>query len=208
MLGSSGTKGLPKLVVFAHWFRPRFRWLVVQTHAHDANQKEPSKCNDMEQKQLAPVVMDQHYFQAADASRSACQLQCLVATRSKIRWTIETYRADGQRSTRGGACVKVCFSPSAGTESFSLDDGRDGTYSIRSLIGFTHPGCRWMVVLVNGQHVRGSPFVITVCDARHDIVESLCLAWKHLPPMAQMTIVEYVGPELLLANRQAVKFIV
>lgn len=166
-----------------------------------------AECHDCQQGEgVAPptvstFVLPRNYFDPVQASRCVCDVPCLISIKTAIHWKVVTFRADGQRQTRGGACVTVGFSPDCDRDSFWRHDNRDGTYSIRSRTGFRFPGHRWLVIQVNGEHIAGSPFVITLGDAPTETLQEYCRALQTLPGRARVMVFDYLGVELLRAKR-------
>jgi len=80
----------------------------------------------------------------------------------KVKFTITTYSRSGSHCTKGGSKILLQFeSTSVEVTAAQVVDNNDGTY-MASFVA-TKSGEVKMLVSINGEQIKGSPFVFSVC---------------------------------------------
>ncbi|XP_065908094.1 E3 ubiquitin-protein ligase TRIM71-like [Dysidea avara] len=80
----------------------------------------------------------------------------------KVQFVIKTYSCSGSRCTKGGSKILLQFeSVSVEVTAAQVVDNDDGSY-IASFVA-TKPGKLKIIVSINGEQIKGSPFIISVC---------------------------------------------
>jgi len=83
----------------------------------------------------------------------------------EVSFSITTKYCNGHRCSRGGDQVTVHLKPTTGktaTTAAQVRDNNDGSYTV--FFTAQKPGAAKLLVSINGQKIKGSPFNIMICD--------------------------------------------
>ena len=120
-----------------------------------------------EYQNLIPQFANVFYGNADPFSSVTENIPSLVYVNTDLKFTITTKNAQGHFCPNGGSKIiaQVQLSSTGGVIPVAIKDNKDGSYSASFVAKQT--GEVRLSVIINGKHIKGSPYVISVCRNYH-----------------------------------------